>query len=130
MVSPTSNSSSLWLQFIRKNFTMLNITKHEKLLIVNGFPQAELEIVSAASTVFARVFSVHAINARLKTKFSDNGVYLAIRRLEDKGIFFVDKEENKQLSIRFTERGRSICKLVKEKMNSSKTEDFLQTTLF
>ena len=109
---------------------MFKITKHEKVLIVNALTQAELEIVSAASHVFSRVFAVSSITARLKTNFSDTAVYNAIKRLEDKGIFFIHKEENRQLSIRFTEKGRSICSLVKDKVRIEKHDKFMQPSLF
>lgn len=109
---------------------MTEITINGKSLFVSSLSQSELEVVHAASQIFNRVFSVSSIIPRLKTSFSDTGIYNAIRALEDKGVFFVDKESNKQLSIRFTEKGRTICRLVKERINTNKNEDFTQATLF
>lgn len=109
---------------------MTEMTKQEKTLLVSGLTQTELEVVFAASCVFSRVFPVSSIKPRLKTNFSDTGIYSGIKGLENKGIFFVDKEENNQLSIRLTVKGRSICRLVKERINANNTQDFTQSLLF
>lgn len=109
---------------------MAAIAKQEKILIVNDFSQVELQTVSAASTIFSRVFNVSCITMRLGNYFCNTTIRAAIDSLEEKGIFFIYKQENGRLIIRFTERGRCICGLVKEKIQTSKYDEFMQASLF
>lgn len=109
---------------------MFKITKHEKVLIVNDLTRVELETISAASTIFSRVFNVSCITMRMNNSFHNTTIRAAIDSLEEKGMFFIFKQENRRLIIRFTERGRSICGLVKDKIKVSNHVDVMQPSLF
>jgi len=109
---------------------MSEISKYEKSIIVSNLLVTDLEVVYAASKIFNRVFTTTEISARLVDRVSDNCLYDSIYRLEDKEIFCVDKQSNKKLIIRFTEKGRSLCRLVKDKILIDHRQKQLEPSLF
>jgi DNA-binding HxlR family transcriptional regulator len=109
---------------------MPEMSKYEKSIIVSNLLVTDLDVVHAASKIFNRVFTTAEISVRLTSQVSDNCLYDSLRRLEDKEIFFVDKQSNKKLIIRFTEKGRSLCRLVKDRVSANKESKILEPSLF
>lgn len=104
---------------------MNNLTDLQCKELALSLTSSELIVLNAASKIVIKVFNTNSVIKRMDSVISKTTVYSAIHRLQICGLLNTVTGDSKEMkdkiiSISFTEKGRSICKDVKEIVENNK----------